>query len=51
MIPDDDQDRDLTEDEVLLIAGLPAKIVTRIDDALLANATLRSAAVLDYFFL
>jgi hypothetical protein len=41
MTPDDDQDRELTEQEALLIAGLPAEIVTRIDDALLAEATHR----------
>src|SRR5437899_3018654 len=39
MTPDDDQDRDLTEQEALLIADLPAELVTRIDDALLAKAT------------
>lgn len=41
MTPDDDQDRDLTEQEALLIAGLPAELVTRIDDAMLAKATPR----------
>jgi hypothetical protein len=41
MTPDDDQDRGLTEHEALLIAGLPAELVTRIDDALLAKATHR----------
>ncbi len=39
MTPDDDQDRGLTEDEALLIAGLPAELITRIDDALLAEST------------
>lgn len=38
MTPDDDQDRDLTEQEALLIAGLPAELVIRIDEALLAKA-------------
>jgi len=41
MTPDDDQDRDLTKDEALLIAGLPAELITRMDDALLAKATHR----------
>ncbi len=41
MTPDDDQDGELTEHEALLIAGLPAEVVTRIDDALLAKATHR----------
>ncbi len=41
MTPDDDQDGGLTEHEALLIAGLPAEVITRIDDALLAKATHR----------
>ncbi|SRR5216683_3909209 len=41
MTPDDDQDGGLTEDEALLIAGLPAELITRIDDALLAKSTHR----------
>lgn len=38
---DEDQDRDLTDHEERLIAGLPAELVTRIDDALVAKATHR----------
>lgn len=41
MAPDDDQDQELTEQEEILIAGLPAELVTRIDDHLLAKATPR----------
>jgi Protein of unknown function len=41
MPPDDDQDPSLTEDQALLIAALPAELVTQIDDALLAQATPR----------
>src|SRR6267142_2826426 len=41
MTPDDDQDRGLAEDEALLIAGLPAELITRMDDALLAQSTHR----------
>ena len=38
MTADEDQDRDLTDQEKQLIAGLPAELVTRIDAALLAKA-------------
>src|SRR5258708_15568338 len=41
MTPDDDHDRGLTEDEALLIAGLPAELIARMDDALLAESTHR----------
>lgn len=41
MPPDDDQDWSLTEGEALLIAGLPPELITRIDDALLAESTHR----------
>ena len=41
MTDDEDQDRDLTDEEEQLIAGLPAELVTRIDDALLAKANHR----------
>jgi hypothetical protein len=38
MTADDDQGRDLTEQEEQLVARLPAELVRRIDDALLATA-------------
>jgi len=41
MSGDEDQDRELTDQEEQLIAGLPAELITRIDDALLAKATHR----------
>src|SRR5262249_6607697 len=41
MTSEEDQDRDLTDQEEQLIAGLPAELVTRIDNALLAKANHR----------
>jgi len=41
MTAEEDQDRDLTDHEAQLIAGLPAQLVTRIDEALLTKANHR----------